>query len=246
MVTLHKINFITNDYENTFVYDDGIDSINKDNISIFELPQSKKYLTIFVLIQEFNDLSYAQLVNCITSIKVQSYINIQTVIINMDKNKHSQKTIKKIADDTCSKCISLSSDNVAAVFDTALWHCDSEYVAFINYSDVIPRIKDIEFVVNSLFEKKYDFLTLMVKYFDSNENDFDISSMATSVLKSTMNFHYSAYFKTKILKSYKFVELLSVPFDEAMVSVFEKNSQKGNHIISRTQMNLLQKIEIDN
>ncbi len=243
MSDLQKINFITRDYENSFIYDDDNNTYEKDNVSIFQLPESTDFLTIFILFDKFDDKTHAQLVNCITSIKTQTFFNIKTTIINFDTSYKAQNTVNKIATNINSKVITLTKKSIDEGLDSLIKNCTSKYTSIINYTDIIPRVKDIEFVTKTLFEKDYDFLTLTVKYFDASGNMLNIKYDDNITLKSTINTHYSAYFKTEILKQYKFSKLNTNPLDEAMVTIFEQNNKKGNHITSKTQMTFIEKLD---
>ena len=243
MSTLHKINFLTRDCENTFVYSDDVEYEKKENVHLFNLPQIGDFLTIFILLDELNETNHTLLVNCITSLKVQTFSNIEMVVINMDNSKYAEHILTKLAANINLKIIYSQATSISVAMDNAVKNCKSEYVSFMNFSDVIPRVKDIEFVVNTLFERKYDYLTLTVDYYDKDGNCFDYRIEQESLLKSNLNFYYGAYFKTDILKQCKFKDLKSGKLDEDMVVLFKKNHKRGNHVKSKTQMNFLGQIE---
>lgn len=243
MRTIHKINFDSKDYDNVLIYDDSSKKNNKENTSFFQMPESIDFLTVFVLLEQFNDNIHAQLVNCISSLKVQTFINIKTVIVNFDNSINAKTTVKKLAESTNSSLITITEKNVGLAIDAIVKDCQSKYISIINYSDLIPRIRDIEFVTKNLFENDYDFITLTVKYFDTHGTLFNFENSNKSILKSNSNFHYSAYFKTSVLKQYSFSELEQTNIDEKMAVMFEQNDKTGNHISSRTQMVLLEKLQ---
>ncbi len=243
MSALHKINFVAKDYENIFVYKDELNYEKKEKFSVFKLPQTKDFLTIFVLLDELNETNRTLLVNCITSIKVQSFSNIEIVIVNMDCSRYAHDVLSMLESSINLKIVYSSAANVSVALDNLVKNCKSEYVSIINFSDIIPRIGDVEFVVITLFERGYDYLTLSVDYFDNHGKNFDFQSKESSVLKSNLNFHYSAYFKTEILRQYKFSELRTGKLDEGMIMTFEDNEKRGNHIKSKTQMNFLAQFE---
>lgn len=236
MVNLHKINFDTNIYQNYLVYED-IDFVYKDT-SVYQSPQLQDYLTIFILIDDFTETSHAQLINCIASIRLQTYLNINICIVNFDNSYYAQKNIKKIV-----KSMHLDMHQVLCgqeddTLDFLVKCCNSKYVSFINFSDVIPRIKDIELVIEQLYKNNYDYLTLTVDYKYTNEFFVDVSSY-NSILKSNDKLHYSAFYKTSELKKYKFSDLCKTNIDELMVVQFIKNNLRGDHLVSKTQMSFI-------
>lgn len=237
MPVLHKINFNMDIYKN-YLVDDDINVVF-NNTKIFDMPQAKDYLTIFLLINDFDDTTHAQLVNCIASIKMQTYLNINIAIINSDEKYYSRKKIKKISKETNSEFYQTSSSSLCDTLDSAISNCSSKYVSLIDFTDVIPRVRDIEQVVNCLFQSDYDYLTLIINYKFLNDEASVIQFKSNSILKSTQDFHYSAFFKTSKLKNFRFADLSPKSIDEKMIVQFIKDGLKGNHILSETEMTFL-------
>lgn len=240
-VNIYKTNLATNDYDNLMLFSDRNDGIIREKtFTVFELPNAKNFITIFILVSNLNNLNHVQLVNCIASIKVQTYININICVICMDNSPYARALLEKIAEGTNVDFVLASTSNISVAIDNAVKNCSSEYVSVIDCTDLIPRIRDIENIVQILFEKQYDYLSLKVTYKNKNGNDFNLRTKIINTLKSNSNFHYSAFFKTNLLKKYKFSQLLNIPLDESMINYLENLPHiRGNHIISSTQMNIL-------
>lgn len=238
MPTLHKINFDTND-NNYLLYEEK--KIKKEffDISLFNLPHSQDYLSVFILLEELNKDTHAQLINCISSIKLQSFHNIKISVINLDTNIKNKNLVKKIGIQTDCNILEINSNNILEAIEDTIKNCQSKYITLIEASDIIPRTKDIENCINILFRNDYDYLSHTIIYKDKNGNDFNYKT-TSSTLKSSQNKHYGAFFKTSILKNYKFINFATSNIDEKMIINFEKNNHHGNHLISETEMNFIE------
>ena len=244
MTELPKINFDIGNYNYELLYrDNDSNSINITETPIFELPQSKNYLTIYILINDFQEENLAQLANCITSIKVQSFANINIELLNLDKNHYTQSITKKVATNTNCGYILAETQNIGTELEKAIKENKSEYICIIDYKNIFPRIKEIEYVVNLLFKQKYDYLTLTIHYTNADNTPYNLPETNNRLLNATDNYHYSAFFNRTKLKEIKLSEINERPIDSNIVKNFKINNLNGNHLISKTEIKILGQLE---
>lgn len=197
-------------------------------------------LSVFVVAQNLNDTRRTQLINCIASIKLQTFLNLDICIINLDTDIYARRVIQKIASDMHTSTIMSDGRNPATVLNYAIKEVNSKYVTFIDATDVIPRIRDVENAMYQLYNNNLDFLTFTVKYQDENGREFDMEDpMRLSTLCVSPNLHFSAYFKRETLLSYKFDYKTPFALDKRMINCFEYSGKKGAHILGKTPMTIL-------
>lgn len=197
-------------------------------------------LTVFVVVQNLNDTRRTQLINCIASIKLQTFLNLDICIINLDTELYSKRVIEKIASDMQTSVIMSDGRNPATVLNYAIREVESKYITFIDATDVIPRIRDVENAMYQLYSNDLDFLTFTVKYQHENGTDFDLEDpMRLCTLNISPNLHFSAYFKRETLLKYKFDYKTPFAIDKRMVETFENSGRKGAYILGKTPMTIL-------
>lgn len=200
----------------------------------------ERCLSVYVIAQNLNEISRTKLINCIASIKMQTFFNLEVCIINLDTDNYSKQVTEKIALDLQTEIIMTDGRNIAAVLDCVVKESAGKFVTFIDATDVIPRVRDVENAMYQLYTNELDFLTFTVKYQHENGLDFNLEVPdSLSTLNVNPNEHFSAYFKRNALLQYKFDCLAPFALDRKMVKNFEKDGKKGAYITGKTQMTLL-------
>ena len=241
MKNLAKINFDMENYNYEFACTNE-ESKNLTKIKVFEQPQAGNFLTIFILISKFQETNLAQLVNCITSIKIQTFTNVNIELINLDTSRYTENIIKKVAYDTNSQYKGIKSANILQELEKILTSNESDYICLFDYQSLFPRIKELENIVNLLFNEDYDYLSLKINYTTIDNIDFNFPENNNRLLKSTENYHYSVFFKRNKLKTFDFSQLKTNLIDLKILEELKNKNLNGNHLTSKTKINLLGKL----
>lgn len=197
-------------------------------------------LSVYVIAQNMNEVRRTKLINCVASIKMQTFFNMDVCIINLGADDYSRRVTEKIATDLQTEIVFADGRNPAVVFDYVVQETASKFVTFIDSADVIPRVRDVENAMYQLYTNELDFLTFTVKYQHENGSDFNQEAyMHQSTLNINPNSHFSAYFNRDTLLHYKFDSTAPFDLDKKMVENFEKDGKKGAYILGKTQMTIL-------
>lgn len=111
---------------------------------------------VSIIVPVYNTEDY--LYSCIESLVNQSYKNIEIILVNDGSTDNSPNIIKTFAEkDKRIKVINKSNEGVTIARKTGWQHSSGKYCLFIDSDDYI-ELKAIEYFINIISNKEYDFI----------------------------------------------------------------------------------------